>query len=269
MSTPAGDFAGLRRQATVAVLLVGRNIAKTVRAPMLLSVSLLQPVLWLVLFSQTFKGLGRSAQFTSLGYHSYLSFFAPGMMVLSVLFTALQSGMATVTDIGSGMMDKFVSSPVRRVTVLAARAWADAVTMIAQVVVVLGLSLAMGARLRAGPGGALLMVVLATAFGVIWASLSNFIALRTRNAELTIAVGFLITLPVLFLSSAFFPLQLQPGWLQAVSDAIPAAYVIKAGQVLMNLGNSTGQDLRTVAALMVTGVVLVPAAVSAFRARAQ
>jgi ABC-2 type transport system permease protein len=111
------------------------------------------------------------------------------------------------------------------------------------------------------------LVLLATTFGVTWASLSNFIALRTRNAELTMVVGFFITLPVLFMSSAFFPLELQPGWLQAVSHANPAAYVIKTGQVLMNLGNSTGQDLRTVVALVVTGALLVPATVSAFRAR--
>ncbi len=256
----------MARAVAMVVYLGGRNLAKTIRSPMLLAVSLVQPVAWLVLFSQTFRTLAGSTQFARLGYHSYLSFFAPGMVVLTVLFAALQSGVATVTDIGTGMMDKFAASPIPRATVLAGRAWADALTMLVQAVIVLAVALAMGARLAAGPAGALLLLAFTTAFGVVWASLSNLIALRTRHAELTMALGFFLTLPVLFLSSAFFPLALQPGWLQAAARANPAAYVIQAGQQLMNIGNSAGQDLRTLAALGIAAVVLVPMAVAAFRA---
>lgn len=253
------------RSMTLVIYLGGRNLAKTVRSPMLLAVSLIQPVAWLALFSQTFRALGGASAFTQLGYHSYLSFFAPGMVVLTVLFAALQSGMATVTDISTGMMDKFATSPIPRVTVLAGRAWAEAITMLAQAAIVLVVALAMGASFAAGLPGALLLLAFATAFGVVWAALSNLIALRSRNAELTMALGFFLTLPVLFLSSAFFPLALQPGWLQAAAHANPAAYVITAGQALMNTGNSSGQDLRTLAALAVTAAVLVPAAAAAFR----
>ncbi|HEY5989832.1 MAG TPA: ABC transporter permease [Streptosporangiaceae bacterium] len=62
---------------------------------------------------------------------------------------------------------------------------------------------------------------------------------RTRNAELTMAGGLFLTLPVLFLSSAFFPRPLLPGWLQAVSAGNPAAYLIEAGQHLMSTGART------------------------------
>ena len=80
----------------------------------MVAVSLLQPVVWLLLFSQTFRALGSGLQLEHLGYHSYLSFLTPAMAVLSVLFTALQSGMATVTDISTGMMDKLTASPIPR-----------------------------------------------------------------------------------------------------------------------------------------------------------
>lgn len=251
--------------AKLVVFIGGRNLAKKVRTPMLLTVSLFQPIIWLVLFSETFRGLANTEQFRSLGYDSYLDFFVPSMIVLSVLFSALQSGMATVTDIDTGMMDKFATSPIRRVTILGGRIWADGIAMIAQELIVLLVAFAMGARIESGWTGGLLLVVLATVFGLIWAALSNLIALRTRNAELTMVVGLFLTLPVLFLSSAFYPLTLQPGWLQVISHANPAAYVITAGQQLMSAGVSETGILRAVVALGVAGLLLVPAAVRSFR----
>ena len=247
------------------VFIGGRNITRSVRAPMLLAVSLLQPVIWLALFSQTFRGLGDVAQFRAQGYRDYLSFFTPGMVVLSMLFTGLQSGMATMSDIDSGMMDKFLVSPVRRLTILAGRVWADTLTMLAQGAIILVIATAMGARATTGPAGAIALIALATAFGVIWAALSNLVALLTRNAELTMALGFLLTLPVLFMSSAFFPLRLQPAWLQRVADANPAAYVITTGQQLLNTGNNAPQDVRTIIALAAAAVIAIPATLLAFR----
>ena len=102
-----------------------------------------------------------------------------------------------------------------------------------------------------------------------WACLANLIALRTRNAELTMVAGLFLTLPALFLTPAFFPKPLLPGWLQAVSAGNPAAYVIETGQRLTSTGNDWGQDLRTLIALAAAGLLLVPAAAAAFRAAAR
>ena len=181
------------------------------------------------------------------------------MLVLSMLFTALQSGMATMTDIDTGMMDKLLTSPVPRAAILAGRVWADFWTMLAQGIVIELAAVAMGARFATGAGGALALLAYGTAFGVVWASVPNLIALRTRSAELTMALGFFLTLPVLFMSSAFFPLRLQPGWLQAAAKVNPAAYVITTGQALLNSGYEPGQQARTIIALAVAAAVLVPA----------
>jgi len=253
-----------------AVALIGaRDVIKSVRTPMLVTMSLLQPIIWLVLFSQTFRGLANTPQFKALGYSSYLTFLVPGMVVLSVLFTALQSGMATITDIDTGMMDKFLISPIRRFSILLGRMTADALLMLLQGAIIFVLAFAMGARVETGWGGALGILGLAVLFGVVWASLSNLIALHTRNSEMTMVAGLLLTLPALFLSSAFFPRPLLPGWLQAVARGNPAAYVIETGQRLMNFGNSWGQDLRTLAVVAIAGLVLITAAVASFRASAR
>ena len=251
------------------VALGARNLLRNLRTPMLAAASLAQPVIWLVLFSQIFRALAGTAAFQRLGYQSYLAFFVPGMVVLSMLFTALQSGMATVTDIGSGMMDKLLISPIRRPAILAGRVAADVITMLAQAAIILSVALLMGARPRTGWPGALALLAYATAFGVVWACLANLIALRTRNAELTMVAGLFLTLPTLFLTPAFFPKPLLPGWLQAAAAGNPAAYVIETGQRLMSTGNDWGQDLRTLIALAAAGLVLVPAAAAAFRAAAR
>jgi ABC-2 type transport system permease protein len=241
-----------------------RNVARSLRTPMLVTASLLQPVIWLVLFSQIFKGLADTDQFRRLGYGSYLEFLLPGMLVLSMLFTALQSGISTVTDIDAGMMDKLLISPIRRSSVLLGRVGADAVTMAIQGGIILALAVAMGAR-PDSVLAALALLAMATLFGVVWAGLSNLIALRTRNSELTMVGGLLLTLPALFLTPAFFPRPLLPGWLQGVSNLNPAAYVIETGQHLMTTGNSWAQDGRTLIALVVTAAVLIPLSVAAFR----
>jgi ABC-2 type transport system permease protein len=268
ISGAAGGERAMRRDVKVyvPVALGARNVLRNLRTPMLVAASLLQPVIWLVLFSQIFRALAGTSQFQRLGYHSYLVFFTPGMVVLSMLFTALQSGMATVTDIDSGMMDKLLISPIRRPAILAGRVAADAITMLAQGAIILGLAALMGARPATGWPGALALLAYTTTFGVVWACLSNLIALRTRNSELTMVAGLFLTLPALFLSPAFLPRPLLPGWLQAATAGNPAAYVIETGQQLMATGNNWGQDLRTVIALAAAGLVLAPAAVAAFRA---
>jgi ABC-2 type transport system permease protein len=250
----------------VTQLLTVRNILRSVRTPLLIAISLAQPAVWLILFSQTFRALAATSQFRALGYGSYLSFFLPGMVVLSMLFTALQSGMATMSDIDTGMLDKLLTAPIGRGSILAARVLADAVVMAAQVVLLLALGAALGARLRDGWPGWLLFGVLAVVFGVVWSTVSNLIALRTRNSEVTMVAGFFVTLPVLFLSTAFFPRPLLPAWLRAVTTVNPASQVIETGQRLVAGGGMLTQDLRALLALAITAAIFVPLTVTAFRA---
>jgi ABC-2 type transport system permease protein len=253
----------------VSLALGARNLIKNLRAPMLITASLAQPLIWLVLFSQIFRGLADTPAFRRLGYGSYLEFLVPGMVVLSMLFTGLQSGLATSTDIATGMMDKLLISPIRRSRILAGRVMADAVTMLLQGAIILGAALLMGTRVRTGWMGAIALLASATILGVVWASVPNLIALRTKNSELTMVGGLLMTLPILFLTPAFFPEPLLPEWIRRVAAVNPVAYVIETGQRLMSLGTDWGQDLRTLIAVAVASVVLIPLAVLASRSAAE
>jgi ABC-2 type transport system permease protein len=170
-----------------------------------------------------------------------------------------------VGDIEDGMLDKFLIAPIKRSSILLGKVFADATRAAAQATVIVLVSLLMGARFATGIGGVAAMVVLAALFGIAWAGLSNIIALRTRNGELTMIVGILITFPVLFLSTAFMPAILLPDWLDTVSAFNPITYIVEALRALVN----TGWDWGAIGeALAVTGglaVVTFTGATMAFR----
>src|SRR5947209_17203080 len=148
----------LVRTARESTIVFGRNIRKVVRVPLLLFFSLFQPMLWLLLFTQIFKRLGDFPQFRSQGYSSYLMFFAPSVLTMTTLTSAFQSGMGMVTDFEQGMLDKFLISPIHRSSVLIGKVMADASRMVLQGALILVVSIIMGARIKTGVVGAVVML---------------------------------------------------------------------------------------------------------------
>lgn len=246
-------------------LLMLRNLKVAVRNGPTLAFTLLQPVIWMALFSQNFRRLTEYPEFSQLGYTSYLSFFVPSIMVLSILNSATLSGMSTVTDMTAGVLAKFVLSPIGRVSILLGRVFADAVSMAVQCLVVLVIAFIMGAEAETGPLGVLAVLALTVALGMCAAAFSNLIALRTGNAQLTMLVGAVSAVPLLLLSPAFFPKPLQAQWLQDVQMFNPVSYVVTAGQDLLNLGVDGGQLAATAAVLALAGGAFGVGAVRAFR----
>lgn len=239
-----------------------RQMKKLVRIPLLLFFALAQPLIFLLLFSQVFSNLDRLPGF---GYDSYLQFLVPSIVALTALNSAFQSGIGMVSDIEDGMLDKFLIAPIRRSSILLGKVFADATRSAAQATVIVLVAFAMGARIATGLAGVAAMVVLAALFGIAWAGLSNIIALRTRNGELTMIVGILITFPVLFLSTAFMPAILLPDWLDAVATLNPITYIVEALRALVNTGWEWGAIGEALAVTGGLAVVTFTGATLAFR----
>lgn len=253
------------RTVTESRLIAARNLKKVVRVPMLLFFSLFQPMLFLVLFTQVFQRLGETPMFRVLGYDSYLMFFAPTVLTLTALNSAFQSGMGMVTDIDAGMLDKFLISPIRRSSVLVGKVIADAARMVLQGLIIFAVAYAMGARVATGLFGIAVMLGLVALFGIAWAGLSNIVALRTKNAELTMMIGILLTFPLLFLSTGMMPPGLLPDWLDTVARFNPVSYVIDANRAFMNFGYDWGQAAKTLAVIALVGALTLSGATRAFR----
>ena len=239
-----------------------RNLLKTIRIPLLLFFSLFQPLLFLLLFSQVFSSLGNLPGFQ---YDSYLQFLVPSIIALTALNSAFQSGMGTVTDIEDGMLDKFLIAPIHRLSVMSGRIFADGTRIIAQALVVIAIAWLMGTRYTTGLLGIVAMVLIAALFGMAWAGLSNIVALRTGNAELTMVIGILVTFPVLFLSTAFMPGFLLPEWLETVAKFNPITYVVEALRALVNDGWDWTAIWQAIAVTLLLGAITLSGAVRAFR----
>jgi len=239
-----------------------RNLLKSVRVPMLLFMSLFQPLLFLILFSQIFDSL---ANLPGFPYSSYLQFLVPTIIAMTALSSAFQSGMGTVSDMEEGMLDKFLIAPIHRTSIMAGRILSDGSRIVAQALVVIGTGWLLGARYETGVLGIVVMIFLAAIFGMAWAGLSNVVALTSGNAEITMVVGIMLMFPVLFLSTGFMPAGLLPSWLDTVAKFNPLTYVIDAERALVNTGWDWTAVAKSIGVTVLLGIVTLSAATRAFR----
>ena len=209
------------------VHLGARGVRSLIRQPWYVAVTLVQPVIWLLLFSQLFKQVTRIPGFSG---DSYVAFLTPGVIVMTCLFSSGWAGMGLITDMDRGVMDRFLVSPVRRGSLIAGALLYQALTIVIQSLIILGLGVACGARF---PGGVLVIVVFFAGvllLGSAFASYSHALALLVRREESVIgAVNFLV-LPLSFLSATLMPLNLLPGWMRQLARFNPVNWAVLVGR---------------------------------------
>ncbi len=253
-----------------------RSLLKLRRTPILLMFTLLMPLIWLGLFSQTFGNVFSAGAAAASGHalpYDYVAVLLPGIAIMTAIQSSSQSGFAMVADLESGFMDKFFVAPMKRSSVLIGKLLADGLRMAAQAGIVLVIAFALKVGLgwkipfASGLLGDLLIVLLAATFGVAFSGLSNTVALRTKNTESTMMVSFTLTFPLLFLSTAMLPTSLLPGWVQTFSKFNPVSYVATACRDLVLSGFNWGAIGDAFAAIAIIGVFLNGLAVMSFRAQ--
>jgi len=252
-----------------------RSLKKLTRNPFLIFFSLFMPLVWLMLFSQTFGLLfSRGAAIGgAMPPYDYVAVMLPGVAIMTAIQSASQSGFGMVADIDSGFMDKFFVAPIRRPSVLFGKIVADGTRMAVQSTIVLFIAwlmtFAVGWRIpfAAGLGGAILVVLLASGFGVAFSGLSNAVALRSKNTETTMMVSFTLTLPLQFLSTALIPGDLLPSWVKSFSLVNPVSYVADAARSLIVTGYDWAMIGKACVAIAVFGVLLQGLALQAFHAQ--
>src|SRR2546427_748914 len=124
-------------------------------------------------------------------------------------------------------------------------------------------------RIRSATGfvGFVLIMLLASSFGVAFSGLSNTVALRTKNTEATMMVSFSLTFPLLFLSTALLPKGSLPPWIQTFSTVNPVSYMADAARALILTGYDWTALGNAFLAILAFGVVLNGLAIMAFRAQ--
>jgi ABC-2 type transport system permease protein len=206
---------------------------KAVRNPFVLVVSLVQPVIFLVLFTEVFGNVAGEAVnrgIPGIGYETYL---VPAIAIQVALAAAVTSGVGLVNDIENGMFEKVLVSPMNRTAVFVGKTAAEVFRIAVQVAIILGLGVLLGANVATGIAGAAAIVVVAVVFSLWFVAFSNTLAVLTRDQESTIIGANLLQFPLLFLSSAFLPLEALPGWIQVFARVNPVTYGVDAARALM------------------------------------
>src|SRR6185295_4937580 len=175
-----------------------RLVRATLRMPVFVIISIVQPILWVLLFGQLFRAVTTIPGF---GSDSYVQFLAPGIAIMTALFSAAYSGMGMIGDIDRGVLDRLLATPASRGALIAGRILHAAVQVILQAAIILGVAFLLGARPHGGVLGVLVVLFTASLLGAAFASFSNGLALLARRQELVIAVMNFIVLPMTFLSS--------------------------------------------------------------------
>ena len=209
-----------------------RYVRAFLRQPYYIAGTLVQPVIWLLLFGQLFQ---RAAELPGFTTGSYIAFLAPGIVVMSAMLSAGWSGTSYVADMERGVLNRFLVSPVRRGALISGQLIYQAGMVLVQSLIILGLGFLLGARFAGGLASILVLLVGTMLLGTAFASFSNALALLLRKQESLIALNVTLVLPLTFLSSTFLPGNLMPGWMQAVAMFNPVNWAVEVGRQTQSL----------------------------------
>ncbi len=237
-----------------------RNLLVWMRVPAYLMFTVIQPVIFVLLFAYVFGG---AIPVTTHG--GYVSYLLPGIIAQTAAFATFATAIALAQELQKGVIDRFRSMPMARSAVLAGRLVADTIRMFITILIVVGVGYGVGFRFQAGFGRAVGMVVLATVFGLAICCIAAFTGLAIGDEESVQAFGLIWLFPLTFVSSAFVEIQTMPGWLQAFANNQPVTQVINAMRALA-LGGPVAADLwKSIAWLAGIFIVFAPLAVRAYK----
>ncbi|MCJ7760375.1 ABC transporter permease, partial [Candidatus Bathyarchaeota archaeon] len=204
-----------------------RNMQHTIRNPVFVFVSMFQPLLYLFLFMPLLNGLG---SVPGLPSGRTVEVFIPGLLVMQAIFGSAFVGFSLIDDIRTGVIERFLVTPVKRSAIILGRVLRDAVILLIQCVLITLVAIPFG--LSVNVGGFSLSLLLYALTGATMASMSYGFALVYKIEDALAPTLNTITLPVSLLSGIILPLALAPLWLQDLAKINPFSYGVDTARAL-------------------------------------
>jgi ABC-2 type transport system permease protein len=213
-----------------------RGMLKVKHVPEQLLDVTITPVMFLLLFLYIFGGAIEGST------QEYLQYILPGVLVMSVLFTTVYSGIAINTDLTRGVVDRFRSLPIWRPSPLVGALLGDSVRYLVAGTVIIVLGVVLGFDPEAGVPGVLaaLGLVVVFSFGLSWIFTTMGLLMRSPNAVMN--AGFMSIFPLTFLSNVFVKPETLPSVLEAIVNANPISILADASRGLM-AGDAAASDI--------------------------
>jgi ABC-2 type transport system permease protein len=248
---------------THTALLTGRLLRAAWRMPVFLVMNLVQPIIWLLLFGQLFKSVVEIPGFSAGG--SYLEYLTPGVVMMLALFGSAWSGTVYIQDMDRGVMDRFLTSPTNRASMIVSTLVYQSILAMVQSLIVVGIAFWTGARFEGGFSGMLLLLLGVVLLTAVFCSLSNAVALLARDQTALIGISQLITLPLMFLSSAIMNTKLSPEWVRNIAAYNPFEWAVVIGREALSAHPDWASLWGHAGLLAALAVVMAAWATSAFR----
>lgn len=238
-----------------------RAVLKFKHVPEQLFDLVMTPIMFTLLFTFVFGGA--LAGSTS----DYLQFFLPGILVQTVVFNAVYSGMGLSTDLSKGLFDRFRSLPIWSLAPFAGLMVGDVLRHLIAGAIILTIGLILGYRPEAGVAGVLaaFALLIAIGFGTGWVFIVLGLLVRTPTTVMTL--GFTFLFPVVFASNIMVEPETMPGWLRAFVDVNPVSLMTTAMRGLMGGGASAGDIALALAAPVALTLLLAPVTLWLYRRR--
>jgi ABC-2 type transport system permease protein len=218
----------------------------------------IQPALWLLVFGEVFTKI----RAIPTGGVSYLQFMTPGVLAQSVMFVAIFYGITVVWERDLGLLNKLLSTPAPRSTIVLGKALSAGMRGIFQAIAVLLLAIIIRVQMLLTPFSVIGVFVIIILFGMCFASLSMTLAPLFRTRERMMGIGQAITMPLFFASNAIYPVSLMPDWLKAIAVINPLSYVVDAMRGLLITGDLSSLPTDMLAIMIATVVLVVLASLS-------
>jgi ABC-2 type transport system permease protein len=236
-----------------------RAVLKFRHVPEQLFDLVMTPIMFTLLFTFVFGGAlaGSPSQ--------YLQFFLPGILVQTVVFNAVYSGMNLSTDLGKGLFDRFRSLPIWSLAPFAGLMIGDVLRHLIAAAIILTVGLILGYRPEAGVPGivAAFALLVLVGFGMGWVFMVLGLLIRTPTTVMTLGFSFLF--PLVFASNIMVDPATMPAWLRTFVDVNPVSLATTAIRGLMSTGATWGQVGLALIAPLVLTIVLAPVVLWLYR----
>jgi ABC-2 type transport system permease protein len=206
--------------------MVGRQMRNLMREPIWIAITLVQPMIWLLLYGQLFSRVPS----LRAGAGSYVEFLAPGVVIMNAFFGATWSGMAMIDDLNRKWVERFLATPASRLALVLSQVVRCGMTAMVQALVILVVGLALGVRVHGGAAGWMVVLLAAALIATVFGGISQGIALLVRREATMIGVANFIGLPLMFLSSILISNRQMPDWMETLSNFNPVNWATDAAR---------------------------------------
>lgn len=207
-----------------------RELLHFLRSKVSILASIFQPLVWLLLVGNIFQ---RTNALPGFPARSYLDFMTPGVLAMVALFGGSFGGMTVIWDRRVGFLSKLLALPISRASIVVGKMLSIAMRTAFQLLIVLLVAFVLGVRSATGVWGIPLLLFIAVLLTFAFSGISITVGALVKQPETFWAVVNFLTVPLLFTSSALFPLEFVPAWLRAIAYLNPVTYAINSMRALM------------------------------------